>query len=72
MTAKEIINQAATLPMEASMLQVVQARKDLNMIGDIITNEEMQNNWRDALAHLDVIEEDQAEKISQSIPVRII
>lgn len=72
MTAREIINKAAELEVTASMLQIVNSRKDLNMIADAITGEQIVNDWRDAMCHLDCIEEHQAEAIKQGQTVRII
>lgn len=72
MTALEIISHATMLPFDASMPQVSQARKDLRAIEDVITGEENQNNWRDAMDHLDCIDEEHRTRMVKHIPVRIM
>ncbi len=72
MTARQIINKASELEYTASMLDLVQARKDLTQIQDMISGEQIQNDWRDAMAHVDMVEEYQEEQIENNIPIRII
>lgn len=72
MTAIEIINHAALLPIDASMLDIAQAKADLRQIENVITREETVNNWRDAMAHLEFIETEQEETAAAGHLVRIV
>jgi hypothetical protein len=53
MTAREIIDNALTLDETSSMLTLIKAKRDLNMISDAITGAQIVHDWSGAYIHIE-------------------
>lgn len=62
MIAREIIAYTQMLPLDATDSELERAQSLMSEIADVITSEELQNDWRDANDHLQVIITEQCEK----------
>ena len=72
MTAREIIDHAMTLTTDSSMLQLAEARNQLNRIGDIVTSPELVEAWGYASEHINDTIADQDNLAKSGTILRIM